>query len=102
MVEQHVGVNLNRVDKIVMGRIVDIGPDHLTLHDVSENEDITFRTDDTTHYAWSEGRSRGRLTDSAQVRVGYFIAGGLLKAAEVLVLDPGNGTSVAERVVPVH
>ena len=84
------------VERMVTGRIVDAGPDHLTFHDASSGEDVTVRMDDRARYSWSDPSQQGRLTDNAQVRVSYFIAGGLHIAREVRVLDAGDGASIAD------
>lgn len=94
---------LGNVEKVVSGNIVEAGPDHLIVRDIAIGEDITVRIDDRTRYSWVQARHQGRLTDTGQIRVGYFIAGGIHTASEVLVLEPGNGSSIAERIVPrVH
>ena len=95
--------HLERVEEAATGPIVDYGPDHLTIRDIGRGEELTFRTDDKTRYVWHDPKSQGRLTDTAQIRVGYFRAGGIHKAYEVIVLDPGSGESIAEQLVPrVH
>jgi hypothetical protein len=91
-----------RTEEIVTGRIVDVGADHLTIHDLSVGEDIFVRIDDVTQFRWADERLHGRLTDNAQVRVGFFIAGGLHKATDVLVLDPGDGSPLGGRASPLH
>lgn len=88
------GEHLAAVEKVVSGNLVDSGPDHLTVHDIAAGNDILVRVDDRTRYLWVEPRNQGLLTDNAQVRVGYYIAGGAHIAAEVLVLDPGDGESL--------
>lgn len=90
------GIDLDKVDEAVSGPIVDAGPDHLTVHDVGAGEDLTLRIDDRTRYLWTDSRELGRLTDAAQVRVGFYIAAGVHVAAEVIVMDPGQGTSITE------
>lgn len=95
--------HLEAVEKVVSGNLVGSGPDHLTVHDIAAGNDVTLRVDDRTHYHWSEQRHNGRLTDNAQVRVGYYIAGGAHIAAEVLVLDPGDGAPLTGSLAPhVH
>ncbi|MBU8898644.1 hypothetical protein DRW03_31995 [Corallococcus sp. H22C18031201] len=90
--------HLNQVEEVVSGNLVDSGPDHLTVHDIAAGEDVTLRIDDRTQYEWLEARDTGRLTDNANLRVGYFIAGGVHVAAEVIVLEPGDGVSLADRI----
>ncbi|WP_342375114.1 hypothetical protein NVS55_27920 [Myxococcus stipitatus] len=87
-------IDLDKVDEAVSGSIVEAGPDHLTVHDLGAGEDLTLRIDDRTRYLWTDSRARGRLTDAAQVRVGFYIAAGVHVAAEVIVMDPGQGTSI--------
>ncbi|MCP3099913.1 hypothetical protein LZ198_13640 [Myxococcus sp. K15C18031901] len=91
-------MNLERVEEAISGAIVEAGPDHLTVHDIGAGEDITLRIDDRTTYVWNDARDEGRLTDTADVRVGYFIAGGVHVAAEVIILDPGQGRSIADAI----
>ncbi|WP_146209811.1 hypothetical protein [Vitiosangium sp. GDMCC 1.1324] len=94
---------LSAVDKVVSGNIVEAGTDHITIRDIAAGVDITVRVDDRTRYVWMQPQHQGRLTDDGQVRVGYYFAGGVHTASEVLVLEPGNGVSIAEQLVPtVH
>ncbi|NTX01131.1 hypothetical protein HUA74_03695 [Myxococcus sp. CA051A] len=93
-------LDLDKVDEAVSGNIVDAGPDHLTVHDIGAGEDLTLRIDDRTTYGWTDSRYRGQLTDAAQVRVGFYIAGGVHTAAEIIVMDPGQGESIAAEVLP--
>jgi hypothetical protein len=92
------GEHLGQVEKVVSGNIVDAGPDHLTVHDIAAGEDVTLRIDDRTRYDWQKASDQGRLTDTAQVRVGYYIAGGIHTASEVIVLEPGDGVSLADNL----
>jgi hypothetical protein len=95
--------HLGNVEMVVSGRIVDAGPDHLTIRDLTVGEDVTVRIDDRTNFSWFQARHEGRLTDTAQVRVGYFIAGGIHTASEVLVMEPGDGSPIAGPLAPhVH
>jgi hypothetical protein len=95
--------HLGNVEMVVSGYIVDAGPEHITVRDVAAGEDVSVRIDDRTHYSWQQAQHEGRLTDTGQVRVGYFIAGGIHTAREVLVLEPGDGSPITERLVPrVH
>ncbi|MFP2932341.1 hypothetical protein ACLESO_45735 [Pyxidicoccus sp. 3LG] len=87
---------LGNVEKAVSGNLVEAGPDHLVIHDIGAAEDVTVRIDDRTRFVWHEERHDGQLTDTAQVRVGYYIAGGLHTASEVIVLDPGDGESIVD------
>ncbi|MBN1207266.1 MAG: hypothetical protein JXB05_20445 [Myxococcaceae bacterium] len=96
MVMENWSENQPNVERVVTGRIVDAGPDHLTFHDPSAGEGVTVRIDDRTRYSWSDPAQEGRLTDTAHVRIGYFIAGGLHIARDVQVLDPGDGESIAD------
>ncbi|MCI0572820.1 MAG: hypothetical protein L0Y66_18875 [Myxococcaceae bacterium] len=94
---------LGNVEKVVSGNIVDSGAEHLTLHDAAAGEDITVRIDPRTRFTWLQKQHEGRLTDTAQVRVGFYIAGGIHSARDVIVLDPGNGSPIADRLIPtVH
>ncbi|QSQ22337.1 hypothetical protein JY651_45670 [Pyxidicoccus parkwayensis] len=99
MVMENWSENQANVERMVTGRIVDAGPDHLTVHDLSAGEDITVRIDDRARYSWTDVTEDGRLTDNAQIRIGYYIAGGLHIAAEVRVLDPGDGEPI-DYVIP--
>lgn len=95
MLSEHRSEYLGNVEKAVSGNIVDVGPDHLTLHDIAAAEDLTVRIDDRTRFTWQDKGAEGQLTDNGQVRVGYYIAGGLHIASEVLVLDVGNGAFIS-------
>jgi hypothetical protein len=86
---------LANVDKVVSGPILDWGPDHLTVKDMASGDEISVRLDDTTRFRWTSRKLEGQLTDSAQIRVGYQLAGGVHVAREVIVLDPGKGASIA-------
>jgi len=92
--------HLGNVEKVVSGPIVDSGPDHLTVRDIAATDEIRVRIDDRTLYSWLDKRQEGRLTADGQVRVGYYIAGGIHVAAEVLVLDPGEGPPLSGRFAP--
>lgn len=103
MLTENRSEHLGNVEKVVSGNIVDAGPDHLTVRDIAVGEDVTVRVDDRTRYSWMQAQHEGQLTDTGQVRVGYFIAGGIHTASEVLVLAPGNGTPLTGRFAPhVH
>ncbi|MFY2560252.1 hypothetical protein ACN469_21760 [Corallococcus terminator] len=93
-------LDVDMVDEVVNGTIVDAGPDHLTVHDTGAGEDLTLRIDDRTTYAWTDARKAGQLTDEAQVRVGFNIAGGVHTAARIIVMDPGAGESIAAETLP--
>lgn len=94
---------LGNVEMVVSGNIVDVGPDHLTVRDISIGEDVTVRIDDRTRFSWLQSQHRGRLTDTGQIRVGYFVAGGIHTASEVIVLEPGSGSQLTGRMAPhVH
>lgn len=95
MLSEHRSEHLGNVEKAVSGNLVDVGPDHLTIHDIGAAEDVTVRIDDRTRFTWQGKGAEGQLTDNGQVRVGYYIAGGLHMASEVLVLDAGDGASIA-------
>ncbi|XXF80754.1 hypothetical protein P2318_13655 [Myxococcaceae bacterium GXIMD 01537] len=98
MLSEHRSEYLGNVEKAVSGAIVDAGPDHLTVHDIGGSEDVTLRIDDRTRYAWVDARHQGRLTDTGLVKVGYYIAGGVHVAADVLVLEPGDGEPITGRI----
>lgn len=95
--------HLGNVEMVVSGMIVDAGPDHLTIRDLTVGEDVTVRIDDRTMFSWFQTQHEGRLTDTGQVRVGYFIAGGIHTASEVLVMEPGDGSPIDGPLAPhVH
>ena len=103
MLTENRSEHLGNVEMVVSGRIVDAGPDHLTLRDLTVGEDVTVRIDDRTNFSWFQTQHEGRLTDTGQVRVGYFIAGGIHTASEVLVMEPGDGSPIAGPLAPhVH
>lgn len=93
-------LDVDKVDEVVDGTIVDAGPDHLTVHDTSAGEDLTLRIDDRTTYAWTDSSKQGQLTDEAQVRVGFNIAGGVHTVSRIIVMDPGDGESIAAETLP--
>jgi len=100
MLTENRSEHLGNVEKVVSGHIVEAGPDHLTVRDVAIGEDVTVRIDDRTRFRWMQSQHQGRLTDTGQLRVGYFIAGGIHTASEVLVLEPGNGSLFTGRLAP--
>lgn len=91
--------HLNKVEKVISGRIVEAGADHLLIREEATRDEVTVRIDDLTHFDWQDEKQRGRLTDTGEVRVGYFIAGGVHKAMEVHVIEPGDGVPVADRLL---
>lgn len=104
----HGNGQLGRVDKAVTGPLVDAGGDHFTVRDIAAGENIRVHIDDRTEFVWQDARQQGRLTDSGQVRVGYYYAAGVHTAAEVHVLDPGDGVPLSRTLhhslvpLPVH
>jgi hypothetical protein len=103
MLTENRSERLGNVEMVVSGRIVEAGTDHLTIRDLTVGEDVTVRLDDRTSFSWFQAQHEGRLTDTGQVRVGYFIAGGIHTASEVLVMEPGDGSPIAGPLAPhVH
>lgn len=83
--------HLGRAQKVVTGPIIDSGPDHVTVRDDIAREEFRLRLDDRTGISWLNAEHEGRLTDTATVRVGFFLAYGIHNAVELIVLDPGRG-----------
>lgn len=86
--------HLGRAQKVVTGPIIDSGPDHITVRDDIAAEEFRLRIDDRTGFSWLDKAHEGRLTDTAIVRAGFFIAYGVHNAVEIIVLDPGRGVQL--------
>ncbi len=90
------------LEEAVTGMVVDSGPEHLTIHDPAVGENIEVRIDDRTRYEWMDNTFTGQFREGARVRVGFYIAGGLHHASEVLILEPGDGAPISTARLEPH